>query len=121
MGRTNEFTLVADANFSGKLGYAVVVKAELDHNTPVGTIAGAGVAIDGIISDITGPALAGSPVAVARIGDITFASLGGAVTVGDELATDANGQLVKAGESAVVVGKALATGVKDELIPVLLK
>lgn len=121
MGRTNEFTLVADADFSGKLGYAVVVKAQLDHNTPVGTIAGAGVAIDGVISDITGPALAGSPVAVARIGDITFASLGGDVTVGDEVATDANGQFVTAEGSAVVAGKALATGVKDELIPVLLK
>ena len=121
MGRTNEFTLVADADFSGKLGYAVVVKAQLDHNTPVGTIAGAGVAIDGVITDITGPGLAGSPVAVARIGDICFASLGDDVTVGDALATDVNGQFVTAGEGAEIVGKALATGAEDELIPILLK
>ena len=36
MGSTNEFTLVADGDFAGKLGYAVKVKGEtLVHNTPV--------------------------------------------------------------------------------------
>ena len=121
MGRTNEFTLVAGADFSEKLGYAVVVADALDHNTPIGEIAGVGVAIDGVITDITGPGLAGSPVAVARIGDICFARLGDDVTVGDEIATDANGAFVTAGENAVVAGKALATGVEGDLIPVLLK
>ena len=73
MGRTNEFTLVADGDFAGKLGYAVKVKAEtLVHNTPVGTLAGAGEAIDGIVTDIT----AGNPqvLAVAKVGDIVFVS-----------------------------------------------
>lgn len=121
MGRTNEFTLVAGANFSDKLGYAVVVSNTLDHNTPVGAIAGAGVAIDGVITDITGPGLAGSPVAVAKIGDICFARLGDDVTVGDEIATNASGTFVTASNNAVVAGKALATGVAGDLIPVLLK
>lgn len=119
MGRTNEFTLVADADFSGKLGCAVKVKAELVHNTPVGTLAGAGEAIDGIVTDIT----AGAPqvLAVARIGDIVFGKIGAEVTVADNLAVDANGALIKATGDAKVVAKALATGKKDERIPVIIK
>ena len=121
MGRTNEFTLVADADFTGKRGYAVKVKAELVHNTPVGTIAQAGEAIDGIITDMTGPAVAGSPVAVAKIGDIVFGAIGaGGVTVGDELGVGADGRLVKAGEG-VTVAKALGTGAEGELVPVIIK
>ncbi len=121
MGRTNEFTLVADADFSEKLGCAVVVKAEMVDKTPVGTIATAGQDIDGIITDITGPAKAGSPVAVARLGDIAFARVGtGGVTVGDKLVVAEGGVLVTAGEG-VAVAKALATGKEGERIPVLIK
>ncbi len=119
MGRTNEFTLVADADFTGKLGHAVVVKAEMVHKTPVGTIATAGQAIDGIVTDIT----AGAPqvLAVAKVGDIVFACVGaGGVTVGDELVVADGGKLVKAGEG-VAVAKALATGVENELVPVIIK
>lgn len=119
MGRTNEFTLVADADFAGKLGCAVVVKDELVHNTPVGTLATAGEAIDGIVTDIT----AGAPqvLAVAKVGDIAFAKVGaGGITVGDELVVGANGTLVKAGEG-VAVAKALATGKEGERIAVIIK
>lgn len=118
MGRTNEFTLVADADFTGKLGHAVVVKAELVHKTPVGTIATAGQAIDGIVTDIT----AGAPqvLAVAKVGDIVFAKAGGAITVGDELEVAEGGALVKKA-SGVAVAKALATGAEGELLPVIIK
>ena len=119
MGKTKEFTLVADADFTGKLGCAVVVKkAELVHNTPVGTLATASKAIDGIITDIT----AGAPqvLAVAKVGDIAFAKIGGQVTVGDELVVGTNGALIKAGEG-VAVAKALATGKEGERIPVIIK
>ena len=118
MGRTNEFTLVADADFTGKQGYAVVVKNELVNRTPVGTLASAGKAIDGIVTDIT----AGSPqvLAVAKVGDIVFAKLGGDVTVADELEVDANGALVEKTDG-VAVAKALATGAEGELIPVIIK
>lgn len=118
MGRTNEFTLVADADFTGKLGCAVVVKAELVHGTPVGTLATAGKAIDGIVTDIT----AGAPqvLAVAKVGDIAFAKIGGEITVGDELVVGENGTLVEAGEG-VAVAKALATGKAGERIPVIIK
>lgn len=118
MGRTNEFTLVADADFTGKQGCAVVVKNELVNRTPVGTLAGAGKAIDGIVTDIT----AGAPqvLAVAKVGDIVFAKLGGDVTVADELEVDANGALVEKTDG-VAVAKALATGAEGELIPVIIK
>lgn len=122
MGRTNEFTLIADADFTGKLGYAVVVKNAMLNNTPYGSIVtSAGVAIDGIITDITADGKAGAPVAVGRIGDIVFARLGGAVTVGDKVATKNDGTLVTQADSAIVVGVALATGASGERIPVLLK
>ena len=120
MGRTNEFTLVADADFTGKLGCAVVVKAQLVNNTPVATLATAEKAIDGIVTDITADGKAGAPLAVAKVGDIAFARIGGAVTVGDELVVGENGKLIKAGEG-VAVAKALATGKADERIPVLIK
>lgn len=122
MGITHEFTLVADADFTGKEGYAVVVKAgELVHRTPVGTIATAGKAIDGIVTDITGDGKAGTPLAIARIGDIVKAKIGtGGVTSGDELVVEAGGKLIKAGEG-VAVAKALGTGKENDLIPVLIK
>lgn len=121
MGTTNEFTLVADADFSEKEGCAVVVKAEMVHQTPVGTIATAGQAIDGIVTDITGPGLTGSPIAVARTGDIAFARLGAnGATVADELEVGTDGVLIKK-TSGVVVAKALATGKEGERIPVLIK
>lgn len=118
MGRTNEFTLVADADFTGKLGHAVVVKAEMVHKTPVGTIATAGGAIDGIVTDIT----AGAPqvLAVAKVGDIVFAKAGGAITVGDELEVAEGGALVEKTDG-VAVAKALATGAEGELLPVIIK
>lgn len=122
MGRTNEFTLIADADFTGKLGYAVVVKNAMLNNTPYGSIVtNAGVAIDGIITDITADGKAGAPVAVGRIGDIVFARLGGSVTVGDKVAVKNDGTLVTQADSAIVVGVALATGASGQRIPVLLK
>lgn len=121
MGTTHEFTLVADAVFANeKLGCAVKVKNELVHRTPVGTLAGAGEAIDGIVTDIT----AGNPqvLAVARMGDIAFVRVGAdGVTVADELAVEDGGALVKASGAAKVVAKALATGKQGELIPALIK
>ena len=121
MGTTHEFTLIADADFSDKLGCAVVVKAELVHKTPVGKLATAQKAIDGIVTDITADGKAGAPLAVARIGDIAFAKIGvGGVTVGDELVVGTEGRLITAGEG-VKVAKALASGAENELIPVLIK
>lgn len=121
MGTTHEFTLIADADFSDKLGCAVVVKAELVHKTPVGTLATAAKAIDGIVTDITADGKAGAPLAIARVGDIAFAKIGAdGVTVGDELVVGTEGRLIKAGEG-VAVAKALATGAENELIPVLIK
>ena len=118
MGRTNEFTLVADADFTGKQGCAVVVKNELVNRTPVGTLASAGKAIDGIVTDIT----AGAPqvLAVAKVGDIVFAKAGGAITVGDELEVAEGGALVEKTDG-VAVAKALATGAEGELLPVIIK
>lgn len=118
MGRTNEFTLVADGDFTGKAGVAVKIGTKLVHKTPTAVIAGAGEAIDGIVTDIT----AGAPqvLAVAKVGDIVFGKIGGAVTVGDELEVGEAGALVKKA-SGEAVAKALATGIKDELIPVIIK
>lgn len=120
MGRTNEFTLVADADFTEKLGCAVKVKAELVHNTPVATIATSAEAIDGIVTDITGTGLQGSPLAVAKLGDIALARIEGTVTVGDELEVGTDGKL-KTKTSGVAVAKALATGKAGERIPVIIK
>lgn len=118
MGRTNEFTLVAEGDFTGKVGVAVKVGATLVHKTPTAVIATAGEAIDGIVTDIT----AGAPqvLAVAKVGDIVFAKLAGGVTVGDELEVGTEGALVKKA-SGVAVAKALATGIENELIPVIVK
>lgn len=118
MGRTNEFTLVAEGDFTGKVGVAVKVGATLVHKTPTAVIATAGEAIDGIVTDIT----AGAPqvLAVAKVGDIVFGKIGGAVTVGDELEVGTDGVLVKKA-SGVAVAKALATGIENELIPVIVK
>ena len=119
MGRTNEFTLVAKADFAGELGCAVKVDGTMVHKTPVGVVAGAGEAIDGIVTDIT----AGAPnkvLAVAKVGDIVFALLADAVTVGAELEVGANGAL-QTKNSGIAVAKALATGVAGERIPVIIK
>lgn len=119
MGKTNEFTLVAEGKFTGGLGCAVVVDAKLIHNTPVGKIATAGKAIDGIVTDIT--AGTNEVLAVAKVGDIAFVLVGeGGITVGDELIVGANGALVKAGEG-VAVAKALATGKEGERVPAIIK
>lgn len=118
MGKTNEFTLVAEGKFAGELGCAVVVDAKLIQSTPVGKVATAGEAIDGIVTDIT--AGANEVLAVAKVGDIAFVKLGGAVTVGDELEVAEGGKLVTK-DSGVAVAKALATGVADERIPAIIK
>lgn len=121
MGTTHEFTLVADSDFTEKLGYAVKVKAELVHNTPVASIADAGKAIAGIVTDITAPATAGAPLAIARIGDIALAAVGtGGITVGDELEVGSDGRLVTK-SSGAVVAVALGTAKENERVPVLLK
>lgn len=120
MGRTNEFTLVAgEALTAPKLGQAVKVSNTMVQKTPVGVLAGAGEAIDGIITDIT----AGAPklLAVAKVGDIVFGLLGAnGCTVGADLEVGANGALVTA-DDGVVVAKALATGVEGDRIPVIIK
>lgn len=119
MGRTNEFTLVAKADFAGELGCAVKVDGTMVHKTPVGVVATAGQAIDGIVTDIT----AGAPnklLAVAKIGDIVFALLAGDVTVGAELEVGEAGAL-QTKASGIAVAKALATGVAGERIPVIIK
>ena len=79
-----------------------------------------GEAIDGIVTDIT----AGNPqvLAVAKVGDIVFATIGtGGAKVGDELAVEAGGKLVKQASQAKTVAKALATGNANERIPVIIK
>lgn len=119
MGRTNEFTLVAEENFAGGIGCAVVVSNTMVHKTPVGELAGAGVAIDGIVTDIT-PGAKNKVLAVAKIGDIVFAKLAGTVTVGGALEVGADGALI-AHSSGVEVAKALASGVAGDLIPVIIK
>lgn len=118
MGKTNEFTLVAEGKFAGELGCAVVVDAKLVQSTPVGKVATAGGAIDGIVTDIT--AGANEVLAVAKVGDIAFVKLGGAVTVGDELEVAEGGKLVKKA-SGEAVAKALATGVAGERVPAIIK
>ena len=118
MGKTNEFTLVAEGKFAGELGCAVVVDAKLVQSTPVGKVATAGGTIDGIVTDIT--AGANEVLAVAKVGDIAFVKLGGAVTVGDELEVAEGGKLVKKA-SGEAVAKALATGVAGERVPAIIK
>lgn len=118
MGKTNEFTLVAEGKFAGELGCAVVVDAKLIQSTPVGKVATAGGVIDGIVTDIT--AGANEVLAVAKVGDIAFVKLGGAVTVGDELEVAEGGKLVKKA-SGEAVAKALATGVEGERVPAIIK
>ena len=77
--------------------------------------------VDGIITYITLTGATEVTLAVARIGDIVFAKLGtGGATVGDELEVASGGVLIEK-STGVVVAKALATGSKDELIPVLIK
>lgn len=117
MGRTNEFTLVAETNFAGGIGCAVKVGATMVQKTPVGVLATSG-AIDGIVTDIT-PGTPNKLLAVARIGDIVFAKLGGTVTVGDALEVMAGGVFTTS--SGAGVAKALASGVAGELIPVIIK
>lgn len=117
MGRTNEFTLVAEANFAGEVGCAVKVGTDMVHKTPVGVLATTG-AIDGIVTDIT-PGTPNKLLAVAKIGDIVFAKLGDDVTVGDALEVMAGG--VFKTSAGAGVAKALATGVEGELIPVIIK
>lgn len=119
MGRTNEFTLVAKEGFAGKIGCAVKVDGTMVHKTPVGVVADAQDPIDGIVTDIT-PGAKNKVLAVAKVGDIVFALLGGAVTVGDVLEVGANGALVEHASGAEVA-KALASGVAGELIPVIIK
>lgn len=119
MGRTNEFTLVAKEGFAGKIGCAVKVDNTMVHKTPVGVLADAQDMIDGIVTDIT-PGTANKVLAVAKIGDIVFALLGGEVTVGATLEVGANGALV-AHSSGAEVAKALASGKAGELIPVIIK
>lgn len=119
MAKTNEFTLISPEAWGEKLGCAVVVGATLVNKTPVGAIAEAGEKIDGIITDITAGG-AGAPVACAKVGDIAFVKLGGAVTVGDALEVGAEGKLVK-NASGEAVAKALATGVAGERIPAIIK
>lgn len=119
MGRTNEFTLVATTDMSDKLGIAVKIGTTMVNKTPTGVVATAAKEIDGIITDIT----AGNPqlLAVGKVGDIVFGKVGtGGVTVGDELEVGTDGVLVTK-STGVVVAKALATGVVNDLIPVIIK
>lgn len=122
MGNTREYTLVgAKSNFAGKEGCAVNIGTTLTKKTPNAVIATAEQAIDGIITDITITGADEVTLAVARIGDIVFAKLGdGGATVGDELEVATGGVLVTK-EDGVAVAKALNTGLKDELIPVIIK
>ena len=119
MANTNEFTLVAPEDYTGKQGCAVVIGNTLVHNTPVAAIAGAGKAIDGIITDITAGG-AGAPVAVAKVGDIVHVKLGGVVTSGDELEVGEGGKLVKK-TSGEVVAKAMGNGKAEERIQAIIK
>lgn len=122
MGNTREYTLVgAKATFADKVGCAVNIGTTLTKKTPNAVAPTAGEAIDGIITDITLTGATEVTLAVARIGDIVFAKLGtGGATVGDELEVATGGVLVEK-STGVAVAKALATGSKDELIPVLIK
>lgn len=76
----------------------------------------------GVFQHTTGAA--GDEVRVALSG-ITNIKLGGTVTRGDKLTSDANGKAVAAAPAAGVnanyVGIALASGVVDDIIPMLLR
>lgn len=111
-------TFIANEDLSGLMGYGVKMIAEMSGNLPKVAKAGKDEDIDGAIVE---PAKAGAPVTVLLKGDFALVYLGGAVTVNDALAIDANGKFVKAEGSAVKVGKAYQSGVAGDYIKALLK
>jgi len=98
------FTGIAAADLTGKEGFGVVL-------TAAGKIAlaGAGVAIDGILRYA---GKADETVTVVKTGQMGLI-FGAAVTAGDPLATDANGKFVVAVAPAIGVARAMESGAAD--------
>lgn len=81
-------------------------------------LTGDGAEADGVLQDK--PDAAGNAGTVAW-GGVTKVKLGGTVTAGDDIASGANGVGVIAATGDVVNGRAMASGVNNDIIPVLLK
>lgn len=80
---------------------------------------GAGLAADGVLQD--NPETTGF-VGEFAIGGVSKMLVGSAgVTNGHKVCSDATGHVVDTAASEVVLGKALASGVQGDIIPVLLK
>ncbi len=120
---TKAFTLsaVADADLSEKKGYVAKLLATNVLGTPK---AGLCEATDVPMGIITQPGNADEDIiSIAYAGYVAEAVLGGNVTQGDFLKSDANGKLVIAGEGAStedekIIAQALKTGVDGDMIPV---
>jgi hypothetical protein len=84
----------------------------------VAVVASAGGDADGIIQN--------SPAAAGRATELAFSGVAktyvgtGGVTAGDKVQSDANGASITAASGDHVLGKALATGAADAIVPVLM-
>lgn len=106
-----QFTLLAAADLSAKQYYGVYV----DSSGTV-SLCNATTKPDGVLQN--DPEL-GEPANIMRDG-ISQAELGGNVTAGDLVTTDANGKIVTATTGKYVLGRALASGSSGERGTVLL-
>lgn len=113
-------SLAKNYDADGAIGAYTIVK----FGSADGHVAAAAAATDGIIGVTTdaGADAAGNPVDVIHDG-IAFVKLGGTVTRGDWITSDASGHGVKANPAAgannFVVGRALQSGVSGDVINVL--
>jgi hypothetical protein len=99
------FTGIAAADLTGKEGYGVVI----DTAGKI-ALAGAGVAIDGILRYAS---TAGQAVTVVKSGQMGVV-FGGSVTAGANLSTDAAGKFVVTAAPAIVAAKAREAGSAGE-------
>lgn len=106
-------TLEAGQDLSTKQFYCVSIAADGQIDP-----SGDGALIDGILQN--DPATVGQAATVAVAG-ISRVVLGGNVSIGDLLASDASGKAVVATTGEEIFGKALAAGVNNQVIPALLK
>lgn len=104
----NDGTRTADADLSAKQFYAV----KLASNGKVSLASTAGERCYGILQNKPS---SGGVADVAVLG-VSKVALGGSVSVGDRLSTDANGKLVKASNGEYVVALALESGSSGETI-----
>lgn len=108
----NSRTFEAGGDLSGNQFHFVTLAADGQVDTT-----GAGASATGVLQDDNGDA-AGKAVVVA-VGGRSKVSAGGAVAVGDNVASDANGQAVTASTGDVILGVARsATSNADEILSV---